>query len=197
MNILHRPGKHGLGTAYIEGFTWALAHGADAVLQMDSDFSHNPDYIPQMVETMERTGTDIVIGSRYVRGGSLDENWGVGRKLLSWWANSIYVRLILHTKAKDATGGFRLWKAYVLRGMDLKRIRSNGYVFQVETIYVAEKLGYRVVEVPIHFKDRRLGRSKMSFRVQSEAALRVWQVWRRHRHLTPSMRAASEPVSAH
>ncbi|HML23574.1 MAG TPA: polyprenol monophosphomannose synthase [Aggregatilinea sp.] len=197
IDVMHRPGKNGLGTAYIEGFTWALAHGADAVLQMDSDFSHNPDYIPQMVETLERTGTDIVLGSRYAKGGSLDDDWGFGRKLLSWWANSIYVRLILHTKVKDATGGFRLWKAHVLRGMDLKRIRSNGYVFQVETIYVAEKLGYRAVEVPIHFKDRRLGRSKMSFRVQSEAALRVWQVWGRHRHLTPSMRAASEPVSAH
>jgi len=194
--VIHRPGKHGLGTAYLEGFAWALAHGADAVLQMDTDFSHNPDYVPQMVAALEREGADIVIGSRYVRGGSLDEEWGIGRKLLSWWANSVYVRLILQTHVRDATGGFRLWRSHVLRGMDLRRVRSNGYVFQVETIYVAEKLGYRAVEIPIYFKDRQRGRSKMSFRVQAEAALRVWQVWWRHRHLNPAMRAAPDPVTA-
>ncbi len=188
VSVLHRPGKQGLGTAYIQGFREALAHGADAVQQMDCDFSHSPSYIPQMIETMKNCDCDIVIGSRYIKGGRLDERWGIGRKLLSWWANSVYVRMILHTKAKDATGGFRLWKREVLEGMDLSRIRSNGYVFQVETIYVAEKLGYTSTEIPIYFEDRRLGQSKMSFRVQSEAALRVWQVWGRHRHLKPSMR---------
>ena len=190
--VLHRAGKLGLGTAYIEGFRRALAMGADCILQMDCDFSHDPQSIPQMIATMDSSGSDVVIGSRYVKGGRLDEEWGVGRKLLSWWANSVYVRLLLRTKAKDATGGFRLWRREVLEGMGLGRIRSNGYVFQVETIYVAEKLGYQDAEVPIYFADRKRGRSKMSFRVQLEAALRVWQVWWRHRRLKPSMRLPNE-----
>jgi dolichol-phosphate mannosyltransferase len=188
ISVMHRPGKLGLGTAYIEGFAWALQHGADCVIQMDTDFSHDPKYIPQMIQEMETCDCDIVVGSRYIKGGSVDETWGIGRKLLSWWANSIYVNLILHTHAKDATGGFRLWRKEVLQGIDLNRVRSSGYVFQVETIYVAEKLGYRVSEVPIYFADRKVGQSKMSFKVQLEAALRVWQVWGRHRHLNPSMR---------
>lgn len=184
VSVIHRPGKQGLGKAYIHGFTEALKQGAEAVLQMDADFSHSPSYIPQMVEKLQAGTHDIVVGSRYVKGGSLDKNWGFGRKLLSWWANSVYVRMILRTRTKDATGGFRLWKRHVLEGIDLSRIRSNGYVFQVETIYVAEKLGYRPTEIPIYFEDRRIGQSKMSFRVQLEAALRVWQVWWRHRGLT-------------
>lgn len=186
--VLHRPGKLGLGTAYIQGFREAFARGADCILQMDCDFSHDPKYIPQMVERMNTCDCDIVIGSRYAKGGKLDETWSIFRKLLSWWANSVYVRLILGEKLRDATGGFRLWRREVLQGMDLDRIRSNGYVFQVETIYVAEKLGYKVDEIPIYFADRRQGQSKMSFKIQLEAALRVWQVWLRHRHLTPSMR---------
>ena len=192
VSVLHRQGKLGLGTAYIEGFRIALDKGADHVMQMDCDFSHDPKYIPQMIDKKEDCDCDIVIGSRYVKGGSLDETWGVGRKLLSWFANSIYVRLILRTKAKDATGGFRLWKREVLEGMDLNRIRSNGYVFQVETIYVAEKLGYTDEEIPIYFADRKIGTSKMSFKVQLEAALRVWQVFMRHRKLNPSMRLPIE-----
>jgi dolichol-phosphate mannosyltransferase len=191
VNVVHRAGKQGLGTAYIAGFRRALEQGADYILQMDCDFSHDPKYIPQMIERMTNSRCDIVIGSRYVKGGSVDETWGIGRKLLSWWANSIYVRMILRTHAKDATGGFRLWKRQVLEGMDLNRLRSNGYVFQVETIYVAEKLGFTDSEVPIHFADRKAGHSKMSFTIQMEAALRVWQVWARHRHLKPSMRVSS------
>jgi dolichol-phosphate mannosyltransferase len=191
ISVIHRAGKLGLGTAYIEGFHRALEQGADYVMQMDCDFSHDPKYIPQMIELMKTCGCDIVIGSRYIKGGSVDETWSIGRKLLSWWANSIYVRMILRTHAKDATGGFRLWKRDVLEGMDLSRVRSSGYVFQVETIYVAEKLGYTDAEVPIYFADRKAGRSKMSFKIQLEAALRVWQVWVRHRHLKPSMRITS------
>lgn len=188
VSVLHRAGKLGLGTAYIEGFHKALDMGADYVLQMDCDFSHDPKYVPAMVEKLDNCECDIVIGSRYVPGGSVDETWGIFRKLLSWWANSIYVNLILHTRVKDATGGFRLWQREVLQGINLNSIRSNGYVFQVETIYVAEKLGYTASEIPIYFADRKRGQSKMSFKVQSEAALRVWQVWRRHRHLTPADR---------
>ena len=191
VSVMHRAGKQGLGTAYIEGFRKAFAQGAEYVMQMDCDFSHDPKYIPHMIDLMKTCGCDIVIGSRYVKGGSVDETWSIGRKLLSWWANSVYVRMILRTHAKDATGGFRLWKREVLEGMDLSRVRSSGYVFQVETIYVAEKLGYTDEEVPIYFADRKAGRSKMSFKIQFEAALRVWQVWVRHRHLRPSMRVTS------
>ncbi len=192
VHVMHRSGKLGLGTAYVQGFREAMDKlGADYVLQMDCDFSHSPEYIPQMIETMESCDCDVVIGSRYVKGGRLDDEWSAGRKLLSWWANSIYVRLILHTRTKDATGGFRLWRAATLRGLDLDRIRSNGYIFQVETIYVAEKLGYSSSEIPIYFADRKRGTSKMSLKVQVEAALRVWQVWARHRHLTPAMRHRS------
>ncbi|GAB4418658.1 MAG: dolichyl-phosphate beta-D-mannosyltransferase [Anaerolineae bacterium] len=193
VEVLHRKAKRGLGTAYIDGFRVAFERGADYILQMDCDFSHDPKYIPTMVAEMQACDCDIVVGSRYTKGGSVDETWGIGRKLLSWWANSVYVNLILRTHTKDATGGFRLWRAEVLKGIDLDRIRSSGYVFQVETIYVAEKLGYRTAEVPIYFADRKKGRSKMSFKVQSEAALRVWQVWWRHRHLTPQDRL---PVTA-
>ena len=188
VNVLHRPGKQGLGTAYIAGFHRAMELGAERIVQMDCDFSHNPDYIAQMIAAMDESGCDVVLGSRYVRGGSVDETWGIGRKLLSWWANSIYVRLILRIPIKDATGGFRLWQSAVLQGMDLTRIRSNGYVFQVETIYVAQRLGYSAREIPIYFPDRKAGQSKMSLRVQVEAALRVWQVWVRHRSLKPTMR---------
>ncbi len=194
VQVIHRAGKQGLGTAYVEGFREAVKNGADVLLQMDSDFSHSPTYIPEMVKTIETCDCDIVLGSRYTKGGRLDEEWGAGRKLLSWWANSIYVRMILHTKVKDATGGFRLWRKEVLDGIDMNRIRSNGYVFQVETIYVAEKLGYKAIEIPIYFADRKEGTSKMSFRVQSEAALRVWQVWMRHRHLKPSDRRTTPGI---
>lgn len=193
IEVLHRAGKLGLGTAYITAFRHLFDRGVDAILQMDCDFSHDPKYIPQMVETLTSCECDIVIGSRYIKGGSVDETWSIGRKLLSWWANSIYVRLILGTRTKDATGGFRLWRTAVLRSMDLDRVRSSGYVFQVETIYVAEKLGFRTTEVPIYFADRREGTSKMSLRIQIEAALRVWQVRVRHRHLTPADRLPLAP----
>ncbi len=188
VEVMHRAGKQGLGKAYIAAFSFLFDREIDCILQMDCDFSHDPKFIPAIIAKMEATGCDIVIGSRYVKGGSVDETWGLWRKLLSWWANSIYVRTILGTTSKDATGGFRLWRKEVLQSMDLKRVRSNGYVFQVETIYVAEKLGYQLTEVPIYFADRQVGESKMSFRVQIEAALRVWQVLARHRALKPSDR---------
>jgi len=126
---------------------------------------------------------DVVVGSRYVEGGRLDERWGFGRYLLSWWANSIYTRLILGVKVRDATAGFKCWQREALEGIDLSRIRSSGYVFQVEMAYVCEKLGYRVLEIPIYFEDRRIGQSKMSMSVKLEAALRVWEVKWRHRKL--------------
>jgi dolichol-phosphate mannosyltransferase len=183
MYVLHRTGLRGLGRAYIDGFRWALAHGADAIVQMDCDFSHSPSYVPQFLEQIQ--DSDVIVGSRYVQGGGTDENWGWGRWLLSWWANSIYTRLILGCRVKDVTAGFKCWRRETLLGIDLDRIRSQGYVFQVEMAYVTERLGYRVLEMPIHFKDRRVGYSKMTMPVQIEAALRVFEVRWRHRGLRP------------
>ena len=128
-------------------------------------------------------GHDAVLGSRYVEGGKLDEGWGIGRLLLSWFGN-YYARTILRMKIQDATGGFRIWRRETLLGMPLDRIRSNGYVFQVEMAYVAQRLGYQFIESPIYFEDRKIGQSKMSFRIQIEAAFRVWQVLMTHRRLS-------------
>jgi dolichol-phosphate mannosyltransferase len=146
---------------------------------MDADFSHSPRYIPEFLEGIQ--DHDVVIGSRYVSGGSLDERWGWWRNFLSWWANSIYTRLILGLKVKDATAGFKCWRRSTLEGIGLERVRSNGYVFQVEMAYLTEKLGYGFLELPIHFEDRRIGQSKMSVPVKLEAALRTWQIRWRHR----------------
>ena len=183
IRVLHRSGQRGLGRAYIDGFRWALEHGADFIVQMDCDFSHSPSYIPQFLERIQ--DYDVVVGSRYVQGGKTDEDWGWGRWLLSWWANSIYTRLILGCKVKDATAGFKCWRRETLQGIELNRVRSQGYVFQVEMAYVAEKLGYRVLEIPIYFEDRHIGHSKMTMSVKIEAALRVFEVRWRHRRLRP------------
>jgi dolichol-phosphate mannosyltransferase len=183
-HVLHRPGKQGLGTAYIQGFNWALDQGAETVIQMDADFSHSPSYIPLFLEQIQNY--DVVVGSRYVSGGRLDERWSWGRWFLSWWANSVWVRLILGVKTKDATAGFKCWRANALRAIGLERIKSNGYVFQVEMCYVAEKVGLRIKEIPIYFEDRRIGRSKMSVRVKVEAALRVFDIRKRHHKLKPA-----------
>jgi dolichol-phosphate mannosyltransferase len=146
---------------------------------MDADFSHSPGYIPEFLEAID--DYDVVVGSRYVAGGRLDERWGWGRYFLSWWANSIYTRLILGIKVKDATAGFKCWHRATLEGIGLDRVRSNGYVFQVEMAYLTEKLGFRVLELPIYFEDRRIGQSKMTAPVKIEAALRTWQIRWRHR----------------
>jgi len=187
VDVLHRTEKSGVGPAYIAGFKHAISNGADYVLQMDADFSHQPKYIPPMIETLEK-GADMVLGSRFVKGGSVDESWSFYRKLLSWWANRIYVPTILHIPVYDATGGYRLWRRETLIGLDLDRIHSNGYVFQVEMAYVAVRLGYKIVEVPIHFPDRQVGESKMDSRIAREAALRVLEIRRNHHQLNPLMR---------
>lgn len=186
IGVLHRRGPRGLGRAYVDGFRRVLAEGADLVVQMDCDFSHSPSYVPQLVE--RSVDCDVVVGSRYVLGGGTDERWGWGRQLLSWWANSVYTRLLLGCQVKDTTAGFKCWRAATLCGIDLSRINSQGYVFQVEMAYVSERLGYRVIELPIYFEDRRVGQSKMAIPVKLEAALRVWELRARHRHLTPADR---------
>jgi dolichol-phosphate mannosyltransferase len=186
MHVIRRPEKMGLGTAYKDGFRRALEMGAQAIVQMDADFSHSPSYIPGMLELLDQY--DVVIGSRYVKGGRLDERWSFWRYLLSWWANAVYTRLILGIQTKDTTAGFKAWRCETLTGIGLDRIHSNGYDFQVEMAFVAEKLGYRVIETPIYFEDRRIGQSKMDVPTKIEAALRVWDILWRHRRLNPSMR---------
>lgn len=189
VRVIHNPGKGGLGPAYIGGFKQAIQEGADFILQMDTDFSHQPKYVPALANAIIDHGADLVIGSRYVAGGGVDENWGVHRKLLSMFANKIYVRNILNLPINDATAGFRMWRRETLLGLGLERIKSNGYVFLVELAYLTSRLGYKMMEVPIHFPDRVRGTSKMSTRIMIEAALRVWQIRARHRALTPADRA--------
>ena len=195
LHVLHRPEKQGLGPAYIQGFAQALSLGADYVIQMDADLSHQPKYIPGLLRQAREY--DIVIGSRYVTGGSVDESWGPLRKLLSWWANRAYTPTILRMPVRDATGGFRIYRRDALIGIDMERVKSNGYVFMVEMIYVAFRLGYRIGEIPIHFPDRQHGASKMSGVIALEAALRVWQIRLRHRNLRPLAEAPGANLPPH
>lgn len=171
LTVVHRAGKMGLGSAYIRGFGVALSEGAEAVGQMDADFSHSPSYLPDFLAQLEHW--DAVFGSRYVEGGRVDERWSAGRVFLSKFGNT-YARVILRLQVRDSTGGYRIWRSETLSGMPLERIRSEGYVFQVEMAYVAQKMGFKISEQPIYFEDRRIGKSKMSLKIQLEAALRVW-----------------------
>ena len=187
ISALHRAGKLGLRSAYLEGFAKAFEAGADVVVQMDADFSHDPAVLVEMARQIE--SCDVVIGSRYVKGGSLARRWPFWRKALSAFGNN-YARTILNFPLRDVTTGYRMWKRKALEGIPLDRIRSNGYVFLVEMAYVAYLMGYKIFEVPIHFSDRRWGKSKMSIKIQLEAAMRIWDVrWhyrdlrkRRHPH---------------
>jgi len=183
--VLHRAGKLGLRSAYIEGFQKAFDLGADAVVQMDADFSHDPAVLTEMAGCL--TSYEVVIGSRYVKGGSLDERWPAWRKFLSTFGNS-YARTILTFPLRDVTTGYRMWRRAALQNMPLDRIRSNGYIFLVEMAYVAYLMRYRITEVPIHFADRRWGESKMSVKIQLEAAVRIWDVWWHYRDLRKKTR---------
>jgi dolichol-phosphate mannosyltransferase len=186
LTVIHRPGKLGFGTAYLAGFKVALAQHTDAVGQIDCDFSHPPAALVDMAKLL--TDYDVVIGSRYTPGGGKDKRLDYGRKFLSHWAR-FYVRIILGLKPFDPTSGFKLWRRATLIGLDLSRIQSKGIIFLVEMAYLAQRLGYRVREVPIHFEDRRVGESKMSMGVKTEAAWRVWQLWLWHHRLSPKDRA--------
>lgn len=192
LSVIHRQGKAGLGTAYVAGFRRALADGAQVIVQMDCDFSHSPDYLPAFIALLADNA--VVIGSRYVADGKLDERWEKGRVALSVWANR-YARAILGIRVADATAGFKVWRRATLEGIGLDRIHSNGYIFQVEMAYVTQRLGYAVLEQPIYFEDRRIGQSKMTIPVKLEAAWRVWEVRLRHGGLTPAQRrSASSPA---
>lgn len=180
LSVLHRPGKQGLGRAYVDGMSQAMGQGAEFVVQMDSDLSHSPQYLPQMLGTLLSTEADVVIGSRYVCGASLAREWAWHRKALSAFANT-YVRLLLRLGVRDVTAGFKLWRASALRAIDIESVRSNGYSFQVEMNYRTVQHGLKIVELPIHFADRREGESKMSLKVQLESALMPLALRRRAR----------------
>ena len=180
LDVMHRAGKLGLGSAYIQGFTRLLAGNSQAIGQMDADFSHPPEKVVELASALQ--SCDMALGSRYVPGGSLDENWPFWRKGLSSFGN-FYARSILSMPIRDTTGGFRLWRRETLAAMPLERVRSNGYVFQVEMAYVAHRLGFHFREIPIYFAERRCGQSKMSLRIQLEAALRVWILLWQYRDL--------------
>jgi dolichol-phosphate mannosyltransferase len=173
IHLLRRPGKFGLGTAYIEGFTYGLTMPqVGFLMEMDADFSHDPKYIAKFRETIKEN--DLVIGSRYCNGISI-VNWPMSRLLLSYFA-SIYVRVITGMPIKDPTGGFKCFRREVLEWLDLKRIKSNGYGFQIEMNFYVWRGGFRIKEIPILFIERRAGTSKMNRKIVFEAVLRVWNL---------------------
>jgi dolichol-phosphate mannosyltransferase len=167
IRVRHRPGKQGLGRAYLDGFEVALSGGATAVIQMDADWSHDPAALPSLVGPVAAGRADLVIGSRYARGGRV-EDWGLVRRFISR-GGSTFARFVLGLSPHDLTGGFKAWRAATLAGLSFDGVRAGGYVFQIEMTYRASRLGARVVEVPITFRDRRLGQSKMSRRIIVEA----------------------------
>ncbi len=172
VHVLHRAGKEGLGKAYLAAFAWALARDHGLVLEMDCDFSHDPRYLPGMLEAAGRA--DLVLGSRYVKGGGT-VNWGLLRKLISR-GGSLYARAILGLRVRDLTGGFKCFRREVLEAIDLPTVESTGYAFQIELTFRAVRRGFRVEEIPIVFEDRRVGHSKMSRRIVLEALKRVWSI---------------------
>jgi dolichol-phosphate mannosyltransferase len=173
VHVRHRAGKLGLGTAYLEGFQWALAQGYDVVFEMDTDLSHDPRYVPEFIRAIE-AGADVVIGSRNIPGGGV-EGWGPGRHLLSK-GGSVYARSILGLDVRDLTSGYKAFTRDALQRLDLGGVKSNGYSFQIELTYRAALRGMRVAEVPIMFVDRRAGASKMSRKIFAEAVVMVWKL---------------------
>jgi dolichol-phosphate mannosyltransferase len=169
VEVLHRPGKQGLGRAYLAGFARALECGAELLMEMDSDFSHDPADLPRLIRAADEA--DLVLGSRYVPGGGV-ERWGLVRRALSR-GGSLYAQVLLGLPVRDLTGGFKCFRRTVLERLDLGGIAADGYGFQIEVTYRAVQAGFRVVEVPIVFRDRRVGQSKMSARIALEA---VWKV---------------------
>ncbi|HEX9052066.1 MAG TPA: polyprenol monophosphomannose synthase [Anaeromyxobacter sp.] len=172
VKVLHRPGKEGLGKAYLAAFAWALERGYGLVLEMDADFSHDPAHLPAILEAAREA--DLVLGSRYVPGGGT-VNWGLGRKIVSR-GGSVYARAVLGVRVRDLTGGFKCFRREVLEGIDLPSVECTGYAFQIELTYRALLRGFRVREVPIVFRDRRVGQSKMSKGIVLEAMRKVWSM---------------------
>ena len=180
VDVLHRPGKMGLRSAYLNGFQKVMDGDVDAIVQMDADFSHDPSALLEMSNLLH--ANDVVLGSRYVKGGSVDERWPFWRRSLSAFGN-YYARTILGLPLHDVTTGYRMWRRETLQQVPFERIQSNGYVFLVEMAYLAHCLEFKIGEAPIYFADRRWGKSKMSIKIQMEAAFRIWQVWWNYRDL--------------
>ena len=172
IHVLHREGKLGLGTAYITGFKWALERDYEAIWEMDADFSHNPKYLPVMLEALENA--DMVVGSRYVKGGGT-ENWGISRKLISR-GGGIYARTVLGMGVRDLTAGFVLYRRSTLQAIDIDAVGATGYGFQIELKYRVHLSGGNIREIPIVFPDRVRGESKMSGGIMLEALLLVWKL---------------------
>lgn len=173
LHVLHRPGKLGLGTAYLDGFAWGLERGFDYLVEMDADFSHDPQYLPALVGACE-DGADMAVGSRYIEGGGTI-NWGLGRQFVSR-AGGLYARTILGVPVRDLTSGFVCYRREALERIDLSAVRSNGYSFQIEMKYRAIEAGMTLREIPIVFEDRRVGQSKMSRAIFVEALFMVWKL---------------------
>ncbi|UYN91651.1 MAG: polyprenol monophosphomannose synthase [Anaerolineales bacterium] len=188
MEVLHRQGPRGLGRAYIYGFDHVLRGDSQIIGQMDCDFSHPPDKLPELVAKLAES--DLALGSRYIPGGSVDQKWPLWRKALSRWGN-FYARTILGLPVKDVTGAFRLWRRELLEKVPYQQVVSSGYVFLYEILYLAHRAGARFGEVPFYFADRKFGQSKMRFGVQIEAALRVWQVRWRYRNWRPGVKISA------
>lgn len=172
IHIIKRPSKQGLGTAYIAGFKFALQNQFDLIFEMDADFSHDPNEIPKFLEEIKKS--DVVLGSRYITGVNVI-NWPMRRLLLSWFAN-FYTRVITGMSVHDATGGFKCFRKEVLQAIDLDKVTSNGYAFQIEMTFKAWKKGFRIKEIPIIFMDRVKGKSKMSKKIVREAVTMVWKL---------------------
>ena len=170
VHVLHRANKEGLGKAYLAGFRWALARDYEIIFEMDADFSHDPDRIGDFLRAIQ--DADLVLGSRYVKGVNVI-NWPISRLLLSLGAN-LYARVVTGLPLTDATGGFKAFRRQVLEAIDLDKVRSNGYAFQIEMSFIAWKKGFRLKEIPIVFTDRMEGQSKMNKRIVREA---IWMVW--------------------
>lgn len=173
VHLLRRPGKMGLGTAYRDGFHWALERDYELIFEMDADFSHDPDHLPEFLKAAETA--DFVLGSRYLNGKVTVVNWPITRLMLSYGAN-IYARWVTGMKLWDATGGFKCFHRRVLAAIDLDDVRSNGYAFQIEMSFRAMRKGFKAVEIPIVFADRTEGESKMSGHIFYEAVFMVWRL---------------------
>ncbi|HQJ74859.1 MAG TPA: polyprenol monophosphomannose synthase [Bacteroidota bacterium] len=172
IHLIKRPGKMGLGTAYVEGFKYAIKNNFDLVFEMDADFSHDPNTIPSFLEAIK--DNDLVLGSRYINGINV-LNWPMKRLLLSYFAN-VYTKIVTGMKINDATGGFKCFRIEVLKSIDLDKIKSNGYSFQIEMTFKAWKKGFRIKEIPIIFMDRQQGTSKMNKKIIHEAIFMVWKL---------------------
>lgn len=187
IDVLRRPGKMGLRSAYLNGFQKIFDSDAEAIVQMDADFSHDPNALIEMEKLL---GTnDVVLGSRYTHGGSVDRQWPTWRKWLSAFGN-FYARSILRIPLHDVTTGYRMWRSETLKCLPFERIQSTGYIFLVEMIYLTHCLEFKIGESPIYFADRRFGKSKMSLKIQVEAAVRIWQVLWNYRDLRKAGRLA-------